>query len=47
MNSIQDDFRALLRALIWYSKRKIIFLSREFENSKNFVKDFLMIGIPN
>lgn len=44
MNSIADDLRALLRALIWYSKRKIIYLSREFEGFKNFVKDVLMAG---
>lgn len=44
MNSIKDDLQALLRALIWYSKRKIIYFSREFEGFKNFVKDVLMIG---
>lgn len=44
MNSIQDDFQALLSALIWYSKRKIIYFSREFESFKNFVKDALMHG---
>lgn len=44
MNSIVDDFRALLRALIWYSKRKIVYLSKEFEDFKNFVKDVLMHG---
>lgn len=44
MNSIRDDFRALLRVLVWYSKRKIIYLSREFEGLKNFVKDVLMTG---
>ncbi len=44
MNSLAEDLRALLRALIWYSKRKIIYLSREFEGFKNFVKDVLMAG---
>ncbi len=44
MNSIADDFRALLHALIWYSKAKILYLSREFESFKNFVKDVLMHG---
>lgn len=44
MNSIQDDLRALLRALVWYSHRKIIYLSSEFEGFKNVVKDVLMTG---
>ena len=44
MNSTADDLKALLRALIWYSKRKIIYLSRNFESFKNFVKDVLMAG---
>lgn len=44
MNSIRDDLKALLRALIWYSKRKIVYLSRVFESAKNFVKDVLMTG---
>lgn len=44
MNSILDDFKALLHAFIWYSQRKIIYLSKEFEGFKNFVKDVLMHG---
>lgn len=44
MNSITDDLRALLRALIWYSKRKIVYFSKQFESFKNFVKDTLMAG---
>ena len=44
MNSLTDDLRALLRALIWYSKRKVVYFSRNFEGFKNFVKDILMRG---
>lgn len=44
MNSLSDDFHALLRALIWYSKRKIKYLAFEFEAIKNFIKDILMQG---
>ncbi len=44
MNSITDDLKALLRALIWYSKRKIKYFAHEFEGFKNFVKDVLMTG---
>ncbi len=44
MNSLTDDLKALLRALIWYSKRKIIYWSRQFEGFKNFIKDALMTG---
>ena len=44
MNSLADDIRALVRALIWYSKRKIIYLSHQFEGFKNFVKEVLMQG---
>ncbi len=42
MNSLTDDLKALLRALIWYSKRKIKYLARSFEDFKNFIKDALM-----
>lgn len=42
MNSLSDDLRALLRALVWYSRRKIMYLSREFEDFKNFIVDLLM-----
>lgn len=44
MNSLQDDLHALLRALIWYSRRKVKQLAREFESFKNFIKDTLMAG---
>lgn len=44
MNSILDDIQALGRALIWYSQRKIIYLSAHFETFKNFVKEVLMQG---
>ena len=44
MNSLTDDLKALSRALIWYSKRKIIYLSSQFEEFKNFVKEILMQG---
>lgn len=44
MNSLKDDIQALSRALIWYSKRKIIHLSHQFEGLKNFVKEVLMQG---
>lgn len=44
MNSVQDDLRALIRALLRYSRHKIIFLSYEFEGIKNFIKDTLMAG---
>lgn len=44
MNSLADDIRDLIRALIWYSKRKIIYLSHEFEGFKNFIKEVLMAG---
>ncbi|MCL4439021.1 MAG: M23 family metallopeptidase [Firmicutes bacterium] len=44
MNSITDDLRALLRAVVWYSQRKINYFAREFEDFKNLVKDFLMTG---
>lgn len=44
MNSLKDDIRALGHALIWYSKKKIIYLSHRFEGFKNFVKEVLMQG---
>lgn len=44
MNSLADDIKALLRALIWYSKRKIKYFAHEFEYLKNFIKDVLMHG---
>lgn len=44
MNSLADDLKALLHALIWYSKLKIKYFASEFEGFKNFVKDVLMQG---
>lgn len=42
MNSLKDDFKALLYALIWYFKLKVKFLAHKFEGYKNLVKDVLM-----
>lgn len=44
MNSLFDDIRALTHALIWYSRKKIIQLSKEFEDFKNFLVEVLMQG---
>lgn len=44
MNSLRDDFKALVRALIWYSKRKVVRLSHFFETHKNIVVEVLMQG---
>lgn len=44
MNSLGDDFKALLHALLWYSRRKIIYFSKNFEGWKNLIKDVLMTG---
>lgn len=44
MNSLLDDLKALSRALVWYSKRKVVFFSHRFETFKNFVKEVLMKG---
>ncbi len=44
MNSLRDDLKALLHALIWYSKRKIKNLSYHFETFKNLVVKVLMQG---
>ena len=44
MNSIVDDLKALIHALIWYSKRKIKRLAHQFETFKNFIKEILMAG---
>lgn len=44
MNSLTDDLKALFHALVWYSKRKVIYFSRNFEGLKNVVKDTLMTG---
>ncbi len=42
MNSLSDDFRALLKAFGWYGHKKIKFLAREFEAFKNFLVVRLM-----
>ncbi len=42
MNSLKDDIRSLAHALVWYSKRKIVYLSKEFEDFKNIVVGVLM-----
>jgi len=44
VNSLKDDLKALLHALIWYSKRKIKYAAAGFETFKNFVKEVLMAG---
>ncbi len=42
MNSMREDIKALLHALVWYSKRKIHISALKFEGFKNFVVDVLM-----
>lgn len=42
MNSLFDDLKDLFKAFIWYSKRKIIFLSHRFEGFKNWSVEGLM-----
>lgn len=44
MNSLRDDLKALSRALIWYTKRKIHFFALKFEDLKNFLVELLMQG---
>ncbi|OGE32353.1 hypothetical protein A3C59_05155 [Candidatus Daviesbacteria bacterium RIFCSPHIGHO2_02_FULL_36_13] len=44
MNSLTDDLKALLHALIWYSKLKIKYFAHRFETFKNLVKELLMEG---
>jgi len=44
MNSLTDDLKALLHALIWYTQRKIVYFSRQFETAKNFWVEVLMQG---
>lgn len=44
MNSLTDDLKALTKALIWYSKRKIIYFAKKFEGFKNLAVDILMQG---
>lgn len=42
MNSIPQDLHDLLKAFVWYSKRKLVNLAHRFEKFKNFVVDVLM-----
>lgn len=42
MNSVKDDFKALLAAFVWYSKKKIKLFGFRFETLKNFSVDLLM-----
>lgn len=44
MNSLRDDLKALIHALIWYSKKKIKYFAHRFEGFKNFLVEVLMIG---
>lgn len=44
MNSLIDDLKALFCALVWYTKRKIIYFSQQFETFKNTVVEVLMQG---
>lgn len=44
MNSLRDDLKALSRALVWYSKRKIHLAALRFEDFKNFIVEVLMQG---
>lgn len=42
MNSVPQDLKDLFKAIVWYSKRKLINLAHRFEGFKNFVVDVLM-----
>lgn len=42
MNSILTDLKDLSKALVWYSKKKLVLLAIKFERSKNFTVDVLM-----
>lgn len=44
MNSLADDIKTFLHALIWYSRRKIRNSAHRFEKFKNFIVDILMQG---
>ena len=44
VNSLIDDLKALFRALVWYSQRKIKYFSLQFETFKNIVVKVLMHG---
>ncbi len=42
MNTLVKDIIDLGKALVWYSKRKLIFFAGKFEGLKNFIVDVLM-----
>ena len=42
MNSLLDDSKALVAAVIWYGHRKLTYLAHYFEKLKNFSVDVLM-----
>lgn len=42
MNSQLDDLKALIKALLWYSRKKAKFLASTFEEFKNFWVEILM-----
>ena len=42
MNSIRDDLKALIKALIWYTRLKVKYFGYRFEDVKNFVVEILM-----
>ena len=44
MNSLADDIRALLHALIWYSRAKIRYFAKKFESFKNILVSLAMEG---
>lgn len=44
MNSLTDDLKALARALVWYTHRKVVYFSQQFETFKNLVVEVLMQG---
>jgi murein DD-endopeptidase MepM/ murein hydrolase activator NlpD len=43
MNSLKEDIQALLKAFLWYVKRKINYFARTFEKFKNFLVTLLMV----
>jgi murein DD-endopeptidase MepM/ murein hydrolase activator NlpD len=42
VNSLKDDLKALLKALIWYIKHKVTLLAHQFEGFKNLSVNILM-----
>src|SRR5687767_13488623 len=44
VNSLADDIRALLHALVWYSKAKIRYFAKKFESFKNILVALAMEG---